>query len=148
MLPKKVYKYVIKTQLQLKRQPNCIKGIFLEYDLHFYIRLPTAHNVYSWIEPWNYKFSSIIRAYILFRTYVYNNSMIFTTIFHWGYMLLSLLGDIFVCILSIRIGLCVYDFHVVHCGSLEQVNIAITSSFGFVYIKSYYFCRVFFGYIY
>ena len=63
-------------------------------------------------------------------------------------MLLSLLGDIFVYILSIRIGLCVYDFHVVHCGSLEQVYIAITSSFGFVYIKTYYFCHVFFGYIY
>ena len=47
--------------------------------------------------------------------------MILPTIFRLGYMLLSPLGDIFVYILNLRIGLCVYGFHVVHCGSLEQV---------------------------
>ena len=63
--------------------------------------------------------------------------MILPTVFHWGYMLLSPLGDIFVYILNLRIGLCVYGFHVEHCGSLEQVNVAIMFSFGFLYIKSY-----------
>ena len=93
-------------------------------------------------------------AYIFFGIctyiyiYIYNKSMILPTIFRLGYMLLSPLGDIFVYILNLRIGLFVYGFHVVHCGSLEQVNIAITSSFGFVYITSYYFCHVYFGYIY
>ena len=70
-------------------------------------------------------------------TYIYNKSMILPTIFRLGYMLLSPLGDIFVYILNLRIGLFVYGFHVVHCGSLEQVNIAIMFSFRFVYIKSY-----------
>ena len=40
-------------------------------------------------------------------------------------------------ILNLMIGLYLYGFHVVHCGSLEQVNIVIMFSFGFVYIKSY-----------
>ena len=52
-------------------------------------------------------------------------------------MLLNPLRDIFVYILNPRIGLCVFGFHIVHCGPLEQVNIAIMFSFRFVYIKSY-----------
>ena len=51
-------------------------------------------------------------------------------------MLLNPLQDIFVYTLNLRIGLRVYGFQVVHCGSLEQANIAIMFSFGFVYIKS------------
>ena len=47
--------------------------------------------------------------------------MILPTVFHWGYMLLNPLGDIFVYKLNLRIGHCVYGLHVVHRGSLEQV---------------------------
>ena len=38
-------------------------------------------------------------------------------------------------LLNLGIGFYGYGSHVVLCGSLEQVNVAIRSSFGFVYIR-------------
>ena len=57
--------------------------------------------------------------------------------------ILNPLGDTFVCvcvyicILSLMIGLCVYGLHVAHYASLEQVIFAIKFSFKHVYIKPY-----------
>ena len=68
--------------------------------------------------------------------YIYNKSMILPIVFHWGYMLLNPLGDIYAYILNPRIG---------HCASLEQVNFAITFSFGYVYVNHIRFATSSFG---
>ena len=93
--------------------------------LAFFFRICTHTHTHTHIYIYMFKkkvgfgFKKKEKLYIYMCVCIYNKSMILPIVFHWGY-----------------IGLYVYGFQVVHSRSLEQVNIAIMFSFGFVYIKS------------